>query len=79
MARRKKRFTPVIVPEPKRTASIRRPFPDKNAQKGLKNIKHIEVDFEAGTGARAENAALDHLDELIAWWRLENRAWRKGT
>lgn len=58
----------------KQLAEIPRPFPSEAAQRGLSKITGLDVHFDK-CAESSEDAALEHLDDLIAWWRLPSLKW----
>lgn len=58
----------------KQTRQIDRPLPSELAKRGLKHVDHVDVEFAGGTELE-QQAALDHLSELIAWWNLNYIDW----
>ena len=53
-----------------------RPIPDSRAKRGLLAIEGMEVTFGKGATQKEEEAALEHINELIRWWNLPWIEWR---
>jgi hypothetical protein len=53
---------------------IDRPIPDETAKRGLQHVQAVTVEFSGGT-ERQQDAALEHLDELIEFWNLKSVQW----
>lgn len=53
------------------TVVVLRPRPTRRATLGLSKITGLDVHF-AKCAESNEEAALDHLNELIAWWGLRD-------
>ncbi len=59
----------------KATRQIDRPMPTEAQKPGLLKVQSVEVTFSGGS-KRQQNAALDHINDLIAFWNLRYREWK---
>jgi len=69
MARKRKK-PPTKPRRPNLTVVKHRPRPNRDAQVGLWDIENIEVHFKGDVSEAEQDAALEHLSELIDWWNL---------
>ncbi len=55
---------------------IQRPMPNEAAKRGLLKVKFLEAEFSDGVTKKEQQAALDHLTDLITFWNLRYRVWK---
>ena len=57
------------------TRQIDRPIPTESQKPGLLKVESVEVTFSGGS-KRQQKAALDHINELIAFWNMRYLDWK---
>ena len=59
---------------PDTTKQVDRPIPNDAARRGLLHVETMDVGFSGGTD-RDQEEALNHINELIAFWNLKYIDW----